>query len=123
MEVKRDRRNRILCLSQKAYVQKILREFGFTDSKPVFTPVDTSSLQPAQESFRYEEVERKWYARAIGSLMYLMLGIRPDVSCLSRFLANPTAAHIQAVKRVFRYLNGTADFELVFQGGLEPLKG
>ena len=127
MEVKRDRRNRIIRLSQKAYVQKILRDFGFTESKPVLTPMDTSRLQPAQKGFRCDEVERKWYARAIGSLMYLMLGTRPDiafaVSCLSRFMANPTAAHIQAVKRVFRYLNGTVDLDLVYQGGLEPLKG
>lgn len=59
--------------------------------------------------------------------MYLMLDTRPDiafaVSCLSRFMSNPTSAHITAVKRVCRYLKGTQDLELVFRGDLCPLSG
>ena len=71
--------------------------------------------------------EIHWFQKAIGSLMYLMLGTRPDiafpVSCLSRHMANPIQSHTSAVKRVFRYLNGSQDLELVFQGELQPLQG
>jgi hypothetical protein len=50
--------------------------------------------------------------------MYLMLCTRPDiayaVSQLSRFSANPTSNHKDAVKHVFRYLKGTINQGLVF---------
>jgi hypothetical protein len=127
MEIRRDRRNRVIRLSQKAYVDKILVDFGMSDSKPVATPMDLSTLSPAPEGFQATESSRRAYASAIGSLMYLMLGTRPDiayaVSCLSRFMANPTDAHANALKRVFRYLNGTRDLELVYRGRLHPLQG
>jgi len=56
-----------------------------------------------------------------------MLGTRPDiafaVSVISRFSANPTKAHMEIVKRVFRYLKGTSSMGLVFRGTLQPLSG
>lgn len=59
--------------------------------------------------------------------MYAMLGTRPDiafaVSYLSRHMANPTEQHIRAARRVFRYLKGTMDLELVYHGDLKPLVG
>ncbi len=48
---------------------------------------------------------------AIGTLMYAMTQTRPDlaysVSTLSKFSANPSREHTGAVKRVYRYLQGT----------------
>jgi hypothetical protein len=127
MEIRRDRRNRVIRLSQKAYVDKILVDFGMLDSKPGATLIDVSTLSLAPEGFQATESSRRVYASAIGSLMYLMLGTRPDiaysVSCLSRFMANPTDAHATALKRVFRYLNSTRDLELVYRGNLYPIQG
>ena len=60
------------------------------------------------------------YSGAVGSLLYLARGTRPDiaysVSFLSRFVANPGKAHWQAVKHLFRYLQGTKDLKLVYRG-------
>jgi hypothetical protein len=65
--------------------------------------------------------------KAIGCLMYSMLGTRPDiafaVSCCSRYMSNPAEPHIKAAKRIMRYLRGTINFELTFRGELEPLLG
>jgi hypothetical protein len=56
-----------------------------------------------------------------------MLGTRPDiayvVSLLSRYLKNPTEEHITGVKRVLRYLKGTEDYVLMFEGQLKNLSG
>ena len=58
------------------------------------------------------------YREAIGSLMYASVATRPDisfaVSTLSQFLNNPGHAHWEAVKRIFRYLSGTRDYELTY---------
>src|SRR5271170_2579608 len=55
-----------------------------------------------------------------------MIGIRPDiaaaVSIVSQFAANPMLTHIQAVKRILRYLKGTKEYKLHFGGQLEGQK-
>jgi hypothetical protein len=57
------------------------------------------------------------YLLDLGSLMYLALGTRPDlafaVGYLGRFSSDPRIPHWVAVKRVFRYLAGIFDKELV----------
>ncbi|GKC37986.1 hypothetical protein Tco_1050370 [Tanacetum coccineum] len=56
-----------------------------------------------------------FYHGMIGSLMYLTSS-RPDliyVVCLcARYQAKPTEKHLQAVKRIFRYLSGTINMGL-----------
>ena len=48
--------------------------------------------------------------------MYLMIGTRPDlaaaVSIVSQFAANPSQTHLQAAKRILRYLKGTTNYTL-----------
>ena len=60
------------------------------------------------------------YANAVGNLMYAMVSTRPDIShavgVVSRFMANPGKEHWQAVKWVLRYLRGTRDHCIVFDG-------
>jgi hypothetical protein len=64
------------------------------------------------------------YAQAVGSLMYAMTSTRPDichaVGLVSRYQPNPGKAHWQAVKRIFRYLQGTKNIKLCF--GISDLK-
>ena len=127
MSVRRDRPQRALFLGQRGYIEQTLRDFGMCDAKPAVTPMDTNKLEPPKKRYTCSASEKKWYAPAIGSLMYAMLGTRVDtafsVSILSRYLANPGPAHIKAVKRVMRYLKGTSQMELAFRGTLKPLTG
>jgi transposase InsO family protein len=126
MAVTRDRKNRTIRFSQKAYIEKILKEFGMTEAKPQYTPIKTDQIRTVEDYEPTEEI-KTWYAKAIGSLMYAMLGTRPDiafaVSYCSRFLAKPTEAHRGAVKRIMRYLKATIDLCLVYEGEIEPLTG
>ncbi|GKD87648.1 retrovirus-related pol polyprotein from transposon TNT 1-94 [Tanacetum coccineum] len=57
-----------------------------------------------------KQVDATLYRGMTGSLMYLTAS-RPDLNydvCLyARYQAKPTEKHLQAVKRIFRYLNGS----------------
>jgi hypothetical protein len=61
------------------------------------------------------------YRSAVGALMYLCVATRPDIACAvftcARFLNNPGEGHWEAVKRIFRYLQGTTDRALVYNCG------
>ena len=92
------------------------------------TPMETSSkLTPADDSYQANQKDKTRYQSAVGSLMYAMLGTRPDlaytVSVVSRYSHNPTKGHWGAVKRIFAYLKGTVNLKLTFQGRLEDLIG
>ena len=62
-------------------------------------------------------MEKIPYASVVGSLMYAMLCIRPDISyavgMISMYQSNP--GHWKAVKRILRYLKGTMDYRLCHQ--------
>ncbi len=60
-------------------------------------------------------VHQPTYKSMIGSLLYIT-GTRPDimhaVGIVGRFQENPKESHLQAVKRIFKYLQGTQNFGL-----------
>ncbi|GJW47873.1 retrovirus-related pol polyprotein from transposon TNT 1-94 [Tanacetum coccineum] len=67
------------------------------------------------EDLQGKQVDATLYRGMIGSLMYLTSS-RPDLIyavCLcARYQAKPTEKHLQAVKRIFRYLKGTINMGL-----------
>ena len=88
------------------------------DSKPVCTPMITGcSLSSNDESL---VVNKPTYRFMIGSLLYLA-GTKPDimheVGIVGRFQANSKESHLQAVKRIFKYLQGKQDFGLWYPNG------
>src|SRR3984885_12829257 len=100
-------------LSQTKYLKQILKKYGLEDSKPVCTPMVTGcSLSANDES---AAVHQPTYRSMIGSLLYLT-GTRPEimhaVGIVGRFQANPKEMHLQAVKRIFKYLQGTQNYGL-----------
>nr|GEW28786.1 hypothetical protein [Tanacetum cinerariifolium] len=94
-------------ISQDKYVAEILRKFGLTDRKSASTPIDTE--KPLLKDPDGEDVDVHTYRSMIGSLMYLTSS-RPDIMFVvytcARFQVTPTASHLHAVKRIFRYLKG-----------------
>ncbi|KAI3716049.1 hypothetical protein L6452_23102 [Arctium lappa] len=94
-------------ISQSKYVQDILTKFGFSDSKPASTPMETHKEITAD--LEGEDVDVHHYRSMIGSLMYLAAS-RPYIMfvvCVcARFQVRPKQSHFQAVKRIFRYLKG-----------------
>ena len=65
-------------------------------------------------------MSRASYASFVGSLMYAMMCTHPDicyaVGLVSQYQLNPSQKHWMAVKRILRYLKGTSDYMLCYQG-------
>ena len=61
--------------------------------------------------------ERRTYQSAIGSLIYLMLGSRPDlafsINKLAQYSANPTHRHWKGIKRILRFVKATINAKLI----------
>jgi hypothetical protein len=107
-------------MSQRSYIEEVLRRFNIEDCKPVATPSDANSklFKLSDEEFGnvQMEMEGKPYKAAVGSLMYAMMGTRPDlaftVSTVSQFMAKAGPSHWMAVKRILRYLKGSLELKL-----------
>ncbi|KAL9266920.1 Retrovirus-related Pol polyprotein from transposon TNT 1-94-like protein [Drosera capensis] len=101
IQIYRDRLKGVLALSQKSYIDKILKRYGMQDCKPGDTPVakgDKFSLnQCPKNGFETKEMEKTAYASAVRSLMYAQVCTRPDlayiVGILGRYLSNPEIDH------------------------------
>eukprot|EP00253_Pinus_taeda_P011518 PITA_11518 len=101
------------------------------DSKPVKVPIPIgvrlSTEQCPKTQEEEEEMSHVPYASAVGILMYAMVCTRPDIShavgVLSKFISKPGKEHWTIVKRVFKYLCGTSDYGLCYQGrsGLDKM--
>ena len=121
MDITRDRVKRTLTFNQSRYAQKVIDRFGMTNARGQATPMD-----PALDLTQPSPPTSEPYREAIGSLMYLMVGTRPDlaycVGVLAKHVQNPTQLHWEAVKRVIRYVVQTRNVGLVFggTGKLEP---
>jgi hypothetical protein len=67
-----------------------------------------------------EDMSHVPYVSAVGSLIYAMVCTRLDIAhavgVLSRYMSKPGKEHWTTVKRVFRYLRGTASYGLCYQG-------
>jgi hypothetical protein len=67
-----------------------------------------------------EDMSHVPYASVVGSLMYAMvctrLNIAHAVGVLSKHMSKPRKEHWTTVKRVFKYLCGTASYGLFYQG-------
>lgn len=116
LEIVRSSSRGTLHLSQSRYVRKELERFGMLDLSPVVTPME-SQISPAD--LEGEPIDSTLYRSAVGSLMYLSVGTRPDISFAVRRLAqhveHPTTRLWTAVKRVLRYVNGTRNLGLLYQ--------
>jgi transposase InsO family protein len=127
IDIQRDRSKRTITLSQRTYIEKVLREFQMIDCTPTSTPMAADCKlhkTTEEEQSKAPSGLREKYQRALGSLMYAMLGTRADIAyavkTLSRFASNPSKTHWTAMIRVLKYLKGTLEAKLVYKPS-EPL--
>ncbi|MFS7908934.1 putative RNA-directed DNA polymerase [Helianthus anomalus] len=105
--------NHGIFLSQHRHINDLLTNFHMDGAKDVVTPLSSSEpLYPDDGSSR---IDPTTYRKIIGSLQYLAF-TRPDfcfaVNKLSQYMHAPTTKHMQALKRVMRYLKGTIHYGL-----------
>ena len=107
-------------LQQRQYLLDVLERFKMTDCKPVSTPlqlgVKLSKSMCATSKKDRDDMADVPYRSAVGSLIYLVTGTRPDIAVavgeVSKYLENPGRLHWAAVKRILRYLKGTIEMSL-----------
>ncbi|GJT86691.1 hypothetical protein Tco_1068408 [Tanacetum coccineum] len=103
----------------------MLKNFRLEDFKPMKTPMSTKTKLTKDEEG--ESVDNTKYRGMIGSLLYLTAS-RPDIMlsvCLcARFQEDPKTSHLEAVKRIFRYVKGTTHLGLWYPkgSGIETIK-
>lgn len=118
VRVARDRGSRLIYLDQEAYIRSVLKRFNYDDCNPKPTPLPVGAVlernEEPPESCPPERLHE--YRSLLGSLMYAMLGTRPDiafaVSRLCQFQSNPTEGHVGLAKHILRYLQGTKHLRL-----------
>ena len=77
------------------------------------TVVTPSGYQPEKAPINYKTnaSDRQRYQSIIGSLLFVMLGTRPDIAFfvikMSQYMANPMKEHIQKVLHIVKYLGST----------------
>jgi hypothetical protein len=104
-------------LNQGMYAVAILKRFDMLECKSMNTPMETKLKLLIDISS--ELIDAKLYRQIIGSLMYLT-NTKPDicfvVNTLSQFVVEPKRVHLVVAKHVMRYLKGTLDCGLSYNG-------
>jgi hypothetical protein len=110
-EIRRMREMRRVTLTQRRYAREILEKFGMGDCKPAATPLPAGFKFHAADPANQAPADVQLYQSAVGSLMYLVTGTRPDlafaVGAASKFMQCPNQLQWQGVKHILRYLQGT----------------
>ena len=125
-----------ITLSQKKYMRDTLAKFGMLDCAVASSPMEpgchlelTPSLGSAPPSAPDVQVTTpaevptatSEYRALVGSLMYLMISTRPDlaysVGYLARFMNNHNITHMQAARRVLKYIAGTVELGITYRHG------
>ncbi|OWZ19073.1 Retroelement pol Polyprotein [Phytophthora megakarya] len=103
-------------LGQQKYATTILERFGMQRARTVRTPMEDHYRD---HLFKVQDLTEFRPRPAIGTLLYLSVISRPDITTAVRLLAQelerPTDSVKNGVDRVFRYINGTRDFGLILE--------
>ena len=89
---------------------------GLIDCKPMSTPMDPNVRLQEDEGKDLEDVNM--YRQLVVSLIHLTL-TRTDifypVGVVGRYMSNPKKHHLDAVKRILRYVKGTINFGILYK--------
>nr|GFA67701.1 uncharacterized mitochondrial protein AtMg00810-like [Tanacetum cinerariifolium] len=102
-------------INQSKFALEILKKFRMDSCDPVDTPmVDRLKLDEDPLGILVDQTR---FRSMVGSLMYLTAS-RPDlvfdICMCARYQASPIKKHLEALKRVFRYLRGTINWGLSY---------
>ncbi|KAF5938221.1 hypothetical protein HYC85_025727 [Camellia sinensis] len=116
LEVDRTQEGIFLC--QQKYAKDLLKKFGMLECKLISTPMEQNAKMCAHEGKDLNDATM--YRQVVGSLLYLTL-TRPDISyavgVMSQYMQNPKKPHLDAVRRILRYVKDTIDCGLLYKKG------
>ncbi|CAN6483159.1 unnamed protein product [Victoria cruziana] len=113
-----------LTLTPKKYTLDILKKTGMKNCKPISTPSILNHKMSSKEGISFHDPTL--YRSIVGIFQYLTF-TRPDivyaVNQVSQFMHAPTDCHMEAVKRILRYLKGTIGDGLTYRHYNTPSTG
>jgi hypothetical protein len=126
-EITRDRKAKTITLHQSKYAQELLDFTNMTDCIPLDAPPlsinDLSKEQCPTTPSEKTEMSLIPYSEVVGGLLFLSsktkLEISHSVNKLAKYNSNPGPAHWKAVKDVLRYVKGTINMGITFDGATE----
>ncbi|XP_059626095.1 uncharacterized mitochondrial protein AtMg00810-like [Cornus florida] len=102
-------------ISQQKYASELLKKFKMDNCKAVSTLLCPNTKLSLECTIK--AVPSTLYRSIIGSLLYLTAS-RPDimysVGLVAKFQSNLKASHLQAAKRILRYVKGTISYGLFY---------
>ncbi|KAG1659195.1 hypothetical protein FOA52_005673 [Chlamydomonas sp. UWO 241] len=118
IDIERDREHRTLKLKQRRYTIDVIERFGLVDAKTKAQPISPTTKLSKSVGELLDEKHRHLFMELLGSLLYLAVCTRPDISqtvgVLARYMSCPTTAHLEAAKQVLRYVSGTRNFGICY---------
>jgi len=118
MKVKQNCAECTICLTQTAYINKVLQTFQQSQTVSVNTSMNSDAVL-MKKSITQADITVIWqYQKAVRLLMYIMLQTHSDitftVSTVSQFAQNPNMSHYNAVKQIFKYLTDTMNLDVIY---------
>ena len=122
--VAHDRDTHTISLSQEEHINNLVECFGLQNGSTVTTLLEPGAIltkgrcptTPAE----LQGMSGNRYRELIGSLQYVALATRPDISFAiskpAQFLVNPAHIHLDVAIRVLRYLKGTRNGPSISEG-------
>ncbi|XP_071694770.1 uncharacterized mitochondrial protein AtMg00810-like [Rutidosis leptorrhynchoides] len=95
-------------ISQRGYARSLLKRFNMEESKPMTTPMEPNLKMKKGQGKELKDA--KLFRQLVGSLIYLTitrLEIAYSVGIVSQFMQCPTNVHLDADKRILRYVKGS----------------
>lgn len=106
----------IFHLNQSQYIRKIVNEFGLSSAKASDVPIHVSYGKASSNSDDSLILSNAQYQKLLGCLLYVSVNTRPDIaasiSILAQKVSQPRQEDWNELKRVLKYLKGTADLKL-----------
>ncbi len=125
LRIMRDRKRRLLWISQELYIDELLEQHNLTDGATHNIPLgdrlketklDEDSSVPEVDSGDIPEL----FQASVGWLLFLAIFSRPDIvyttMALAQHNAKPKRHHLKAAKGVLRYLHKTKSWALQYGG-------
>ena len=124
MRITRDRFSRRLWIDQTRFIHTMLAKYGFSDAHPVLTPADVNVHLQSPLIHDDTPIPDFPYENMVGCLLYVSCITRLDISLatttVSQYNNNYQEIHCTAVRRIMKYLLGTADFGICYSGSSTP---
>jgi hypothetical protein len=113
----------VLGLSQKSYIEKVLKRYNMhecsTTPIPFIKGDKLGTFQSPRNQLEINEIKLIPYASVVESIMYAQVCTRPDLAfvtgLLGRFQSNLGIKHWKVAKKTLHYLQGTKHYMLTYK--------